>query len=579
MTQVRCVGYVRVSTEKQVGETKTSLGDQRTTIEALATTLGLTVGRWFVDDGYSGATIEKRPAMQELLAFCESHRRGKRETPGYVLALNDSRWGRFEDAEEATYWRVHLSKRGWDVRFAEGDEIRDPMFRGVVRAIGQAQSSEYRQTVKRNAKRGAKGTAEQGYWRCMAPFGYRRKVVYPVGRERVLEAGQRSAPDERVMLVPHEAEAALVVEMFRRYATGEHSIHSLTDWLSTEAAREHPVAASRRWTSAAVRYTLTNPAYVGDVVAGRIAADKAEREARPARPPAEWFGKTNAHEALVPRVLYERVRRRLAENRRRTRAVRSPNILSGLVDCRCGKHFTAAGGGGTGGRFASYRCVTRGQNTAQKCPYRGAVVTHLLEDAVVRELASVVGSPAAMRTRRARLDALLDRVANEPSRAAEQLRRDRERVEERRGRIVRAVEEGAVTSLEAKERLAELRARLAAIAEQEAALRRAGVAEKMLRARRDEIMAMAMDFRRVVTQATGPRLRALITPWIRSAVFDTSTRVLTMEIRHIPADGAGSGDSGVPQLGGMPLHPAQKGDRGGPVEPVIVRRVKVGRGR
>ena len=54
------------------------------------------------------------------------------------------------------FWRVHFRRLGWVVRFAENDSSEDPTAKSVMRAIGDAQASEYRRQIKANAKRGAR---------------------------------------------------------------------------------------------------------------------------------------------------------------------------------------------------------------------------------------------------------------------------------------------------------------------------------------------------------------------------------------------------------------------------------------
>jgi DNA invertase Pin-like site-specific DNA recombinase len=249
---IDCCGYVRVSTDRQAGEALSSPADQRAAIIARAAKLGVVVGRWYQDEA-SGGNAEKRPALLSLIADCEATPRPA-SRPGYVIALNDSRWGRFPDPEESAYWRTHLRKRcGWLVWFAENDEIADPKLRTVMRAIVATQATQKRDDVRANAKRGSRGTAALGYWATRAPYGYRRRVVYPPGRERTLNAGTRKAIDEKVALVPDPTEAAIVRELFMRYATGTDTLASLVDWLVLDVP-------GRKWTRAAVRFTLTNPA-------------------------------------------------------------------------------------------------------------------------------------------------------------------------------------------------------------------------------------------------------------------------------------------------------------------------------
>jgi hypothetical protein len=160
----------------------------------------------FEDAGVSGAW-EKRPAFESLIASCKA---SPRKEPALVLVLNDSRWGRFEDSEDSTYFRRELGRIGWRVQFAEHDDVQDDFARPIMRALAQSQASLYRRTLKANVLRGCRGQAEQGYWQAKAPFGYQRRVVYPPGRERTLENHIPKATDEKLVLVPHPEEAPIV---------------------------------------------------------------------------------------------------------------------------------------------------------------------------------------------------------------------------------------------------------------------------------------------------------------------------------------------------------------------------------
>ncbi len=154
------LAYLRVSSDSQAREEKTSLADQARAIAQLASRLGRTLAprATFTDPGKSGQTAEDRPAFMALVAYAQAHPR-PRSAPGLVLVLNDSRFGRFGDPDEAAFWRVVLAKAGWRVRFAEGDDTDDLVGRSVLRAIGGAQASAYSHALRANAKRGTRGAA------------------------------------------------------------------------------------------------------------------------------------------------------------------------------------------------------------------------------------------------------------------------------------------------------------------------------------------------------------------------------------------------------------------------------------
>jgi hypothetical protein len=130
-----------------------------------------------------------------------AHRRPKSE-PGYALFYNDSRFGRFRDPSEAPYWRVKLAKAGWVVRFCINDDTENTTARHIIRAVGEAQASEYLENLRRNARAGTRGAAALGLWQNEAPFGYRRLATAPERDSVVLAIGQRKSDDQTVRLTP-----------------------------------------------------------------------------------------------------------------------------------------------------------------------------------------------------------------------------------------------------------------------------------------------------------------------------------------------------------------------------------------
>lgn len=518
---MRCYGYCRVSTDRQAGERQTSLSDQERAITGLATKLGRTVEAWYRDEGASGATVEKRPALRRLLAECAADPQ-PRQRPGYVLVLNDSRWGRFPNPDQAAALRFELAQAGWLVRLVEADESENPTVRHVMRAIGGAQASEYRRNVQQNALRGSRGTAQQGFWAARAPYGYRRHVVWPQGRERDLGPRQRKAVDEKVALVPHESEAAIVRSLFARYASGTETLMSLQSWLQT-------VAPDRRWSRAAIRFLLTNPAYVGDVVSGRQDTD-----AKIQRPESEWVRHRDAHPALVDRGLFHACAELLARNGKWTSRVRADWLVSGIVQCRCGAPFGASGGGRSrcGTLTRSYRCSSRA--TALPCQYRGSIKKEWLEEMVLATVGSVVGSRAQRQRTERYLAKALAAMASGPADAIAAVAAQLDTATKARDRLVAAVADGTVTSEEAKARLTDLRRQIARLEQRRDVLTPNEATARALTTEREAITAAVLDFRRMASVLRGPALRELVRPWIDRATFDTDERTLTIDVRHFP---------------------------------------------
>ena len=528
------LGYVRVSTEQQATEQKTSLADQRRLITERAMQMGrvLKADAIFEDAGVSGATADGRPAFMAMRRFCETNQRTQ-TSRGLIVVLNDSRFGRFDDPEDALYYRVAFKKLGWDIRFCESDEVEDPLGRSVIRLVGSAQASEYRVNLRRTAKRAARATAAKGRWQQEAPLGYRRLGIRGDGAQRVLEIGQRKAADEYVVLtLGPQGEQDAIRWMFDRYGAGGLSLGALT----REMIDCFPL---RKWSTSTIGATLRNPAYVGDVVWCRRVTDKTERLTRRVRDKSDWVVTANAHPALVTRDLFERVKERMALNKRQTTATAGGYPLAGLIRCaQCGMHF--AGGGGRKGppedidRYRFYRDTGGTTRVPVCCPPITTLRKRWLEEKVYGAITRLVMDSTTQKTIRAEVE----KVMRSPKEVGKEQRvtieRERQRVLTQRKRLVESIANGTLTEGEAASTMAELRARLSAA---DSEFERLRFAERAMVSHDDAIERMirvAQDFPSQLKRLEGSALRELVRPWIADAVVDKKKRLLTLTLWRIP---------------------------------------------
>jgi DNA invertase Pin-like site-specific DNA recombinase len=500
----------------------TSLADQAAAIEELATRIGVRVERWYRDAGASGATVAARPAFRQLLTDCMAAPR-PRSSPGYVLILNDSRFGRFPDPDEAAALRFQLKQAGWRVRFAEGDDVQDELFRPVVRALGSAQASEYRRNLQRNTRRGMKGAANQGFWTRRAPIGYRRKVVYPPGAERVLDRHQLKAPDEKVKLTPHEEEATLIRWLFEAYVSGQHSLASL----SAAAEERFP---GKRWSRNVVQHILRNEVYTGDVRGGR----------RRDEPDPELYGCDNAHPAIVDRMLFERVQRRLEENRNQAGMQGTVYLMTGILTCpHCSEPYTGGGGGQsrTKNPAETHRRFYRDRGgVSGACAGRiGTVMRHLIDDAVVRTLGRTLRSAAMQRYVERALDGELAAAIDDSGGRIHSARKHIHELTRSRERLIAAIADGTVLPGEAQARLNAIRAELESLETQLQVVRFGQRKVGAASAEREEILRLARDFPSYADRFSPRVLREMIRLWLAGATFDKRSRMLEIRIRRLPA--------------------------------------------
>lgn len=517
--------YARVSREEQATPDKASLTQQRERTAALAAQLGLRVTRHFADAGLSGGS-DDRPAFQAMVAFAQAHPQPARR-PGLVLVLSDSRWGRWEDPEVAAYWRVWFSRHGWRVRYVEHDDTQDKTTRTVMRALHASQATIYRDQLRKTAERGARGTAEQGYWQNEAPLGYRRLAIDAEGRERVLAIGQRKSDDERSRLTPGPAEEVAIVRWcFETYASGAVSLGQMVQQLLARWP-------SKRWSRGTLHAVLTNPAYTGTVLWCRKTNDPEQRVDALRRDPADWVRVEDAHPAIVDHALFSRVEQLLARNRRQTSPTPGVYLLSGLMTCaRCGEHYI--GGGGRRGppedpdRYRVY--VDAGAQKRVCAGVTGTVTRRLVENAVLAVVSRLVASDAMQQLLAEVVDEELAHAAADDTGAEAARAARRATLTAQRDRLVRAVAQGTVLEAEAAGTLTTLRRELEAVrAEGERARfrRRQGTA---IRAERARLIALTRDLPQLLQQLEGRQRRELLLPWLDTLVFDKDTRELEIAV-------------------------------------------------
>ena len=95
-TSYRAAQYVRMSTEHQ----QYSTNNQADKILEYAQRRNIEIVRTYADEGKSGLSLGGRASLQKLLADVEA---GLADF-SLVLVYDVSRWGRFQDADEAAYY-------------------------------------------------------------------------------------------------------------------------------------------------------------------------------------------------------------------------------------------------------------------------------------------------------------------------------------------------------------------------------------------------------------------------------------------------------------------------------------------
>jgi len=513
--------YARVSSARQAKDE--TIGSQLAALREHAGKSRLEVPEeWvFADEGHSGATLV-RPGLEALRDLAAQG------CLDVVLVWSPDRLAR-KFAYQALLIE-ELARCGTRVEFVKGPRGDSPEDQLLVQFQGMFAEYEKAQLAERY-RRGKAWRAKSGSVNVLsgAPFGYRYVRKTP-------ECGARYE------VVPHEA--ALVAEMFRRYADDGAAIADLRRWLTSQGVRTR--TGKERWDRSVIWGMLRNPAYAGRAVFGktqilheaaglnrtaRLAGRTVPRQVRVQdRPREEWT--SIPVPALVDDETFDRVQQRLAGNKRfASRNTRIPSLLQGLAACAsCGYgYYRTSTTTSAGKKIYYYRCLGsddyryQGGRVCQNKPVRAGYVDQVVWDHVTGLLAD----PALIR---AEIDKRLERArTSDPvTRKRDQLEKALAKTAASISAMVTAFSEQLITIDELRARMPDLRARQTGLKDQIAALdAQAADRDAYLKLAEDLEGFLARLRQNTATATTEDRQRVL-----RAVVQDVLIGPEKLTIRH-----------------------------------------------
>ena len=357
--------YARVSTERQ--QERGTVASQLEALRAAAEAAGDEIVEEFVDDGYSGARLD-RPGLDRLRDAAEAG------VLDGVLCLCADRLAR------AYAYQVlvleELERLGVAVRFLEGPALGDDpqatllvQMQGVIAEYERAKIAErYRRGKLYRARAG-----EVFFWKMS--YGHRRVVPDDGGPARI---------------EVFEPEAKIVREIFRAYVDGGQSIRQIAHDLHD---RGIPSPTGKPiWGTSMIGRLLHNEAYIGTVYYNRRETidGNGPRGARTRktryrdRPREEWI--PISVPPIIDRDTFERVRQVSRDNSRWNPRGAEPGawLLRGLIECgHCRVGCNCHKMRGRNGTFHRYYCrnhdLLRAGGEDRRCPERNIRANELDE--------------------------------------------------------------------------------------------------------------------------------------------------------------------------------------------------------
>ncbi|MGQ7934680.1 recombinase family protein [Paraburkholderia sp. D1E] len=316
---LRAAQYVRMSTDHQ----QCSPIFQRQAIAEYAAAHNIRIVRDYEDAGISGLTLRERPALIQLLVDVENPARKF----SVILVYDVSRWGRFQDIDEAAFYEYTCRRAGVKVIYvAEPFEDDASPTTCVMKALKRAMAGEFSREISRKVFLGHCVNVQRGYHSGGPPgYGLQRVLVdAQSGSRRPLAPYQyKNLQTDRVILAPGPPhETALVRKMFEWYAVRGTTATDVARRLNDFGICN---GVGRPWMPRNILQILRNEKYVGTNVYSRTSSKlDAAWEQLPAE---EWIRVAGAFDPVVGNQIFSAVQRKLA----RSRHIPSrDDILSGL---------------------------------------------------------------------------------------------------------------------------------------------------------------------------------------------------------------------------------------------------------
>lgn len=290
--------YLRMSTDHQ----QYSIQNQADAIARYAAQHGFQIVRTYSDAARSGLRLKNRAGLKQLLKDVREGRFDFRA----VLVYDVSRWGRFQDMDEAAYYEYLCKSAGVPIHYCAEMFSNDNSISGLIlKALKRTMAGEYSRELSVKVRTGLVRLAKLGYkLGGSAPYGLRRQLLDVQGRpKQVLAFGERkSLANEHVTFIPGPPEEiAIVNRIFREFADE----HRSPDWIVARLNREGiPFLRGATWKANTLRILLQDPHYIGMQVWGRTTAVLSNPVKR--LPFEQWQICANAFAPIIPQELFLR---------------------------------------------------------------------------------------------------------------------------------------------------------------------------------------------------------------------------------------------------------------------------------
>ncbi|EIM6675115.1 recombinase family protein [Salmonella enterica] len=297
--RVRVAQYLRMSTDHQ----QYSLHNQSEFIKDYAEKNNMEIAYTYDDAGKSGVSIVGRHSLQQLLSDVEQ----KKIDIQAVLFYDVSRFGRFQNSDEAAYYSFLFERNGVDLIYcSEPIPTKDfPLESSVILNIKRSSAAYHSRNLSEKVFIGQVNLIKLGYHQGgMAGYGLRRLLVDENGiaKEILSFRKRKSIQTDRVILIPGpKNEIKIVNRIYDLFIE-----NNVPEFIIAERLNEQNIPAENGtlWTRAKIHQILTNEKYIGNNIYNKTSSKLKSRLVK--NPKHEWVRCDKAYKPIISKKKYNK---------------------------------------------------------------------------------------------------------------------------------------------------------------------------------------------------------------------------------------------------------------------------------
>jgi len=304
-SRIAAAQYLRMSTEHQ----QYSMENQAAAIQDYASTHGFVVVQSYYDSGRSGVVLKRRSGLCQLIQDVV----GKEARFNAILVYDVSRWGRFQDTDEAAHYEFLCKSAGVPIHYCAESFPNDGTFPSLImKMLKRTMAGEYSRELGVKVFAGQWRVYEKGFrgsGGCPG-YGLRRMLVSSDGASKqLLSTGERKGIQaDRVILVPGpKEEVECIREICRMFLQDKRGFSHIARELNN---KELPYRGTKHWDVSAVRNILLNPKYNGWLIYARTSRKLHMQQLN--IPESQWLRVPHPSSKIIDDTVFTAIRRRLS---------------------------------------------------------------------------------------------------------------------------------------------------------------------------------------------------------------------------------------------------------------------------